>query len=227
MATQDTATPAEEPKERKFDRKRLLIVAAVVVVGVAALLWANRPEEPVATEREVEYFRIEFPDHRFSLELPGDWEVFEPEQADPQLVLVAGVSGTQNNLRIRVTPLPVPVSITDTTPDNEIAEFQAQFDQYIDQSEDVSEVIRRLRIKVDGVHGWSYLYTFNDPRSGQEGIHSHIFLLNENRMYVLVFQALPASAYGEMAGVFDKILTSMEFMNDSEVASPAPSPSAE
>lgn len=224
MATQDVTTPAEEPKKSKFDRNRLLIVLAVVVVGVGALLWANRDPDPVSTEREVEYFRIEFPDDRFAVKLPGDWEVFEPDREDPQIALVAGVSGTQNNVRVRVSPLPEPVTITDDTPDNIVAEFQAQFDRFIDQGDGVKEVIRRQRIKVDGVHGWQYLYTFTDTQTGKEGIHSHIFLLNGSRMYVIIFQALPSSSYGDMAGVFDDILTSWEFLTDEEVASPSPSP---
>ncbi|HEX2052382.1 MAG TPA: PsbP-related protein [Actinomycetota bacterium] len=223
MATQDTGIPADN-KARKFDRNRLLVVLAVVAVGIGIFLFANRSQEPAAKgEQEPEFFRIEFPDHRFSIRLPGDWEVFQPERQDPQIVLVAGVSGTQNNVRIRVSPLPQPVTITDTTPDSVVAEFQALFDGYIDQGEGVKEVIQRQRVKVDGLHGWQYLYTFTDTQTGEEGMHSHIFLLGGTRMYVIVFQALPTSNYGVMADTFDEIITSFEVMDSEQ---PTPSPSA-
>lgn len=222
MLAQDSDAPgeAEAPKP---DRKRLLIVLAVVIAAVAVLLYANRPAEPGTEEAaSVEYHRIEFPDHGFSVRLPGNWEVFEQAQEDPQIVMVAGVSGTQNNVRIRVSPLAEPVVIDEQTPDSVIAEFQAQFDRFIDQGDGVKEVLNRQRIRVNGVHGWQYLYTFTNEPTGQEGIHSHIFLLGGPRMYVFVFQALPAENYGELAGTFDEIISSFELLGSEPSPTPAP-----
>ncbi len=221
MVAQDSdAQP--KPEIRKPDRRRLVIVVVVVILAGAVLAYANRPTDSGTKEASVEYHRIEFPDHGFSIRLPGNWEVFDESQDDPQIVMVAGVSGTQNNVRIRVSPLPQPAVIDDSTPESVIAEFQAQFDAFIDRGEGVKEVLRRQRIKVNGVHGWQYLYTFTNQPSGQEGIHSHIFLLGGSRMYVLVFQALPAANYGELAGTFDEIISSFELLRPEASPSPAP-----
>ncbi len=221
MVAQDSDARVK-PEARKPDRRRLAIVVAVVIVAGAVLAYANRPTDSRTEEASVEYHRIEFPDHGFSLRLPGNWEVFDESQDDPQIVMVAGVSGTQNNVRIRVSPLPQPAVIDDSTPESVIAELQAQFDAFIDRGEGVKEVLRRQRIKVNGVHGWQYLYTFTDQPSGQEGIHSHIFLLGGSRMYVLVFQALPTASYGELAGTFDEIISSFELLRPETSPSPAP-----
>ena len=221
MVTQDSeAPPKAEPA--KPDRKRLLVVLAVVVIAAAVLFNANRPGTGSQPASENQFHRIEFPDHGFSIRLPGNWEIFNERQNDPQIVMVAGVSGTQNNVRIRVSPLPEPVVINDETPESVIAELQAQFDRFIDEGENVKEVLRRQRIRVNGVHGWQYLYTFTNEPSDQEGIHSHIFLLGGSRMYVLVFQALPTSAYGEIAGTFDEVFSSFELMRPETSPTPAP-----
>jgi len=221
VVTQDSeAPPKAEPA--KPDRKRLLVVLAVVVIAAAVLFNANRPGTGSQPASENQFHRIEFPDHGFSIRLPGNWEIFNERQNDPQIVMVAGVSGTQNNVRIRVSPLPEPVVINDETPESVIAELQAQFDRFIDEGENVKEVLRRQRIRVNGVHGWQYLYTFTNEPSDQEGIHSHIFLLGGSRMYVLVFQALPTSAYGEIAGTFDEVFSSFELMRPETSPTPAP-----
>lgn len=218
MVAQDGDAPVD-PQPSKPDRRRLFVVLAVVIVAAGVLLYANRSQPQAGEEEDGATFRIEYPTHGFAVRLPGNWEIYEQE--DPQIVLVAGVSGTQNNVRVRVSPLPNPVAITDDTPESVIAELQAQFDAFIDSGEGVKEVLRRQRIRVSGAHGWQYLYTFTDEATGQEGIHSHIFLLGGTRMYVLVFQALPTSAYGEMAGTFDQILTSFELLRSEASPSPA------
>jgi len=220
VAQDSEAPPKAEPA--KPDRKRLLIVLVVVVIAGAVLFYANRPDAGTPPTSETQFHRIEFPEHGFSIRLPGNWEIFNESQNDPQIVMVAGVSGTQNNVRIRVTPLPEPVVINNETPESVIAELQAQFDRFIDEGDSVKEVLRRQRIRVNDVHGWQYLYTFTNEPTNQEGIHSHIFLLGGSRMYVLVFQALPTSAYGDMAGTFDEIFSSFELMRPETTPTPAP-----
>lgn len=220
------ATDGDSPAPRKPDRKRLLIVLAVVVVGALVLFFSNRDDDTPAGEGEesAELVPIEDREAGYSLELPQNWQFFEQQQEDPQIRMVAGVSGTQNNLRVRAVPLPLPVVIDDATPDNVVAELQAQFDKYIDDGENVREVIQRQRVRINGVQGWWYLYSFNDSAGQEEGIHSHFFMLGGNQMYVLVFQVLPASNYGNYAGIFDEIISSFRLINPAASPSPSPSP---
>ena len=231
MVTNETDVPTESaPKggagPKKPDRKRLLLVLGVLIVAAVVLFLANQEDPPPATDEEesIDMATIEDREGGFSIKLPDNWQFFEQQQQDPQIRMVVGEPGTQNNLRIRISPLAEPVVIDNTTPDNVLAEFQAQFDKFIDDGENVREVLQRQRVNINGVHGWWYLYSFNDSRGQEEGIHSHFFLMAGDKMYVLVFQVLPTSNYQRYARTFDQIITSFRLLGD-EAASPSPSPS--
>jgi hypothetical protein len=213
----DVPPTSEAPKP---DRTRLLVVLAVVILGAGVFWFLNRSEEAATPEEETteDYATIEDPEAGFTIKLPRDWMFFEQEQADPAIRMVVGAPGTQNNLRMRVTPLEAPVVINSETPESVIAELQAQFDQYIDQGESVKEVLQRQRVNINGVQGWEYLYTFTDEPTGDEGVHSHFFLLGGERLYVLVFQVLPASNYEDYARTFDEIITSFQLIDGEEPA---------
>lgn len=214
--------PNAADKVRKPDRKRLLIVLAVLVVAALVLFFANRDDPaPAAKDDSTEMVPIVDRDDGFAIDLPANWIFLEQEQADPQIRMVVGDEATQNNLRLRVSPLPQPVVVNDDTPDTLVAELQAQFDQYIDSGENVRDVIQRQRVKINGVHGWWYLYTFNNAGGEEEGVHSHFFMLGGDKLYTLVFQVLPATAYEKYAATFDRIITSFEILDPE--ASPAPS----
>lgn len=229
MTQEDREEAPIETKSSSLDRKRLLAVAVVVIVGIATFVWfSNRSEDPVAEDSEEQDFaEVVFEQSNFSIELPGHWQFFEQQNPDPQIAMVAGAPGTQNNVRVRVSPLAEPVFITSSTPSDVIAELQAEFDKFIDDGPDVVEVLRRQRVRIGSVQGWQYLYTFRDSVTGVEGVHSHIFLLGGPRLYVLVFQALPTENFAELAGTFDQIVASFKLLNEPSPAAGGPSPEAE
>jgi hypothetical protein len=217
--------PQSADKIRKPDRKRLLLVLAVVVAAAVVLFLANRDEPaPAAKDDSVEMFSIEDRDDGFAIDLPGNWVFLEQERVDPQIRMVVGEQGTQNNLRVRVSPLPQPVVVNDDTPDTVVAQLQGQFDQYINTGENVRDVMQRSRVKINGVHGWWYLYSFNNAGGEEEGVHSHFFMLGGDKLYTLVFQVLPASGYPKYAATFDKMISSFEILNPGSAASPEASP---
>jgi hypothetical protein len=235
VVTEEHSDVPPTPEAPKPDRTRLLVVLAVVILGAGIFWFLNSSEDdPAAPDGETEeYATIEDPEAGFSIKLPQNWQFFEQEQTDPEIRMVAGAPGTQNNLRVRVSPLPSPVVIDADTPDNVIAELQGQFDQYIDQGEAVKEVLQRQRVNINGVQGWEYLYTFTNEPSSEEGVHSHFFLLGGDRLYVLVFQVLPSSSYEDYARTFDEIITSFQLIDEDQpadteepAASPSPSPSS-
>jgi hypothetical protein len=233
VATKETDLPGDSaPKEPKkprkaADRQRLVVVLGVLIVAGGIFFLANR-EDPAAVDdgKAAEDDFATFTDREagFSVKLPRNWQFFEQQQRDPQIRFVAGPPGApQNNLRVRVSPLAQPVVIDRNTPDTVLAEFQAQFDKYIDDGENVREVLQRRRVNINGVEGWWYLYSFNDNAGNEEGLHSHFFLLGGNKMFVIVFQALPTAAYEDYAKLFDEIITSFTIL-EPQAASPAESP---
>ena len=234
MVTKETDVPSdsasEEPKKprKAGDRQRLIVVLGVVIVAAGIFYLANRDDPATVGDgetEEVDFATIDDREGGFSIKLPRNWQFFEQQQEDPQIRFVAGAPGTQNNVRVRVSPLSQPVVIDSTTPDNVLAEFQAQFDKYIDDGENVREVLQRKRVNINGLEGWWYLYSFNDSVGNEEGIHSHFFLMGGDKLYVLVFQALPTPAYETNAKLFDQIITSFRLLEPEE-ASPAASAAA-
>lgn len=219
----DSAPPEPGKPKKAADRTRLLVVLGVVVVAAVVFFLANRNEdpEPAAKGGGVEFVNVEDREGRYTIDLPTTWQLFEQQQEDPQIRMVVGEPGTQNNLRVRVSPLPQPVVINQNTPDTVLAELQAQFDKYIDDGQNVREVIQRQRVNINGLQGWWYLYSFNDDAGNEEGFHSHFFLLGGDALYVLVFQTLPASDYPKYASTFDKMIASFKLLPD---RAPSPSP---
>lgn len=229
MTEEDLGDAPAEKKPSKPDRRQLLAVVVVAIVGIAVFVWlSGRSENSVAEEPEgQDYAEVVFREANFSIELPGHWQFFEQRNPDPEIAMVAGEPGTQNNVRVRVSPLAEPVFITSTTPGEVVAEFQAEFDRFIDEGPEVVEVLRRQRVRIGSVQGWQYLYTFQDSVTGSEGVHSHLFLLGGPRLYVIVFQALPTENFAELAGTFDHIVASFKLLNEpSAAASPSPEPEA-
>jgi hypothetical protein len=61
-------------------------------------------------------------------------------------------------------------------------------------------------VRQAGLPGYFYFYSFKDPASGQEGVHSHYFLFKGPTMISFVFQALPKDDFQRLANVFDEVI---------------------
>lgn len=213
-------------RNTRLRRLAVGLVAAAVALGTLALYArAESGKRKSAASRQQSYIRFEDREAGFALSYPRSWRRLEANTGglDPQVRLLVGRLGTDNNLRVRVIPLQAPVVINDQTPAEDIAALQAELDKFIDQGQDVREVIRRDRVTVNGVPGWWYLYSFNDKETKKQGIHSHFFLFGTRNLYILVFQALPVSQYELIAGTFDRILQSFTVLEQKQTP-PASSP---
>lgn len=190
------------------------LIAAVVGFGALALYAQAESGRRKSAASQQSFVRFEDRESGFALSYPRIWRRLEERAVDldPQVRLLVGRLGTDNNLRVRVIPLQVPVVINDQTPAEDMAALQAELDKLIDQGQDVGRVIKRDRVTVNGVPGWWYLYTFNDKETKKQGIHSHFFLFGGRNLYILVFQALPVGQYDTLAGTFDRILQSFTLL---------------
>ena len=63
-----------------------------------------------------------------------------------------------------------------------------------------------------GLPGYFYFYSFKDPASGQEGVHSHYFLFKGSTMISFVFQALPKDDFQRLANLFDAVIGSFRVL---------------
>jgi hypothetical protein len=95
-----------------------------------------------------------------------------------------------------------------TTPEN-LANIKSVTDGSV-ASEPTTRVLKTDAITLNGLIGYYYLYTFKDRPSGLDGVHAHYFLFKGQRMYSIVFQALPAESFSQLAGLFDQMAESFK-----------------
>jgi hypothetical protein len=63
-----------------------------------------------------------------------------------------------------------------------------------------------------GLPGYVYFYSFKDPGTGQEGVHSHYFLFKGSTLISVVFQALPSDTFRALAPTFDQVIGSFRVL---------------
>lgn len=222
----------------KLSRKRLGVVAGTVVAAVAVLALATvagqqymnpdriasptsddqssstettensrngssssgKPPQDTRAARE-DLVEFESSEGGFAISYPEDWERIETPQDSP--VKLVATPDDKNSLKVSVTDLGFTVG-----PKELPGMRQYTTSRIEDSGKDVDIVAGPSQVKLDGLPGHVFVYTFTDPDSGETGVHSHYFLFDGDRMFTLVFQALPEARYEELAPLFDAVAES-------------------
>ncbi|MDQ3154690.1 MAG: photosystem II reaction center PsbP family protein [Actinomycetota bacterium] len=193
------------------------MLAVVVVVPVAAGLavFASvagqrllTPDETPATavrDPDTPPGLTEFrsPEAGFAVSYPAGWQRLQV--ADPQVALVAA-RDQQVSLLVRVAELDVAVGL------QELPAARQLTDQIVMANESVELLAEPQPIELAGLPGYFYFYSFQDPGTGQRGVHSHFFVFNGQTLFTLVFQALPTEQFPAAAPTFDQITASFRIL---------------
>lgn len=137
------------------------------------------------------------PETGVQIAYPEDWDRFEVPD-DEQVRLLASPNGRDSFL-VRVVDLDVEVDADDG------ALMRAVADGIVTADESVELLAEPRQIDLAGLPGLFYFYSFEDEETGDRGAHSHYFLFRGETLFTLVFQALPADGFPELAPVFDQI----------------------
>lgn len=231
IGDEDNATDARTVKVGKAERKRLFgmskrerwsgkrllwtiggVLAVVVLLIGGFLTWqlinsdskavtqvagaqiAPDPKNPaLATFNDTETgFRMSF---------PAAWGTQRTGSADVRLV--AGPGGG-NLMSVRVVTLdtgsagpPTPISLK----------------PYLDTivNEPGVTMLQQTQVTISNIPGWNYVYTFKDTTTNTQGVHTQFFLIRGNRLYSIVFQALPQSDFSTLAPVYQQVIGSLQF----------------
>lgn len=205
-------------------KRLLLALGAVLLVSVVFLFFSrNQQDEPESDEPQLVEHRDE--EGEFSVSYPRQWRRVGQENEDPFERLLVAPPGTDDSLSVKVVPLPGRVVIDEDTPQEDIEALQASLDQLIDQLPGLEEILQRSRLVVNGTPGWYYVYRFRD---GEEvGIHFRYFLFEDDKEYIVTFQAFPEDRYFDLAPVWDRILGTFNFKLFEATPSPGDSPGVE
>lgn len=180
-------------------------VGGGLLPGTAGPSEATPSPEPTTADGGEPAGFVEFRDREagFSLAYPEDWERIEHE--DPQVRLLA-TPNRRDSLLVRLIDLEADVEVTEA----DLPAFREYTDRVVGGGEGVEILDEPVAIELGGLPGLYYLYTFEDPQSGEQGVHSHYFLFDGRMVISIVMQALPTDRFAALAPTFKAIVDSFE-----------------
>lgn len=169
--------------------------------GVALLGSREKPEEPAGSRQIRGYGTLRHTTSGFSIQYPRNWEQFDPSDPPREVPLLAGPGGDDFVL-VRLCRLPEEI------PGEAVPALRPGFDSIIQRGG--PNILEQKQITLNRLPGFHYLYTFQDEKTQQQGVHSHYFLVDKSVVIQLVFQALPVDDFKGLSGTFDKIANSFQ-----------------
>lgn len=190
------------------------VVAGAVLVGGAFLAGKSFVAAPkqstTTTTATAKPPLVEFRDDKagWAISYPRAWNRFEPKDANIALVASerAAEQNTGGSILARVVTLGGPVT------DANLAEAKEKVTDLVVTGEGIRNITDPAVIHQAGLPGWFYFYSFKDPASGQEGVHSHYFLFKGSTMISFVFQALPKDDFQRLASLYDAVIGSFRVL---------------
>ena len=200
-----------------------IVVAGVVLAGGAFLAgksMVDKPKKPaasqsqttvttVATASSAASALVEFRDDKagWAISVPKDWSRLQPKDADIALVVSEkpAEQNTGGSILARDLTLGGPVN------DGNLAAAKEVTDKIV-TGDGIQHITEPTVIHQSGLPGYFYFYSFKDPASGQEGVHSHYFLFKGSTMISFVFQALPKDDFQRLANLYDAVIGSFRVL---------------
>jgi len=188
------------------------VVALVLLVGGSFLAGqsmvdspkrpaANEPPRTTATSGTAEL--VEFRDDRngWAISYPKSWNRLQPKEAEVALVVseIPAEQNTGGSILARGLTLAAPVTEANLAAAKEVTDG-------IVTGDGIRHITEPKVVRQAGLPGYFYFYSFRDPASGQEGVHSHYFLFKGSTMISFVFQALPRDDFQRLAKLFDEVI---------------------
>jgi len=194
-----------------------IVVAGVALAGGAFLAgksMVDKPKKPVSSVSQTTATTsssalVEFRDDKagWAISVPKDWSRLQPKDADIALV-VSEKPAEQNaggSILARDLTLGGPVN------DGNLAAAKEVTDKIV-TGDGIQHITQPTVIHQAGLPGYFYFYSFKDPASGQEGVHSHYFLFKGQTMISFVFQALPKDDFQRLANLYDAVIGSFRVL---------------
>jgi len=198
------------------------VLGGALLVGAAALAGKSMVDSPKkATDKATTTTTttapstasgglVEFRDDKagWAISYPQKWNRLQSSQAD--VSLVASEKPPEVNaggsILARTVVLAAPVDEAKLPAAKEVT------DGIVLSGEGVQLLTETTIVHQGGLPGYFYFYTFKDPTTGREGVHTHYFLFKGSTMISFVFQALPKDDFQALAGLFDEVIGSFRVL---------------
>ena len=197
------------------------VVAGVVLAGGAFLAGKSMVDEPkssaasqtttpsATTAATAASGMVEFRDDKagWAISYPKAWNRLQPKDTDISLVVSEKPAelNTGGSILARDLTLAGPVN------DGNLAAAKEVTDKIV-AGDGIQHITEPTVVRQAGLPGYFYFYSFKDPASGQEGVHSHYFLFKGSTMISFVFQALPKDDFQRLATLYDEVIASFKVL---------------
>ena len=191
------------------------VAGGALAVGVAVIAGRGAVDPPkkaaaskgaVTTSSTPSGELVEFRDQKagWAISYPKSWNRLQSPDADVVLVVSENPLelNTGGSILARDLILGAPVDESKLPAAKEVT------DKIVTGGEGIRLLAEPAVVNQGGLPGYFYFYSFKDPTTGQEGVHSHYFLFKGSTMISFVFQALPKEKFQALAHLYDEVIGS-------------------
>jgi hypothetical protein len=197
-ATDDDDSAADGTAGGRSPVKAIALLVGVVIVGLGAFFLLKDDKDsasPSTTSTTVasnEVVALQDAEAGFTIEVPKSWTSLRDADGEERVLLSAG---GQNYFQLKVRTV-------------DPATVSAEVDSALSGLEMITEP---QSVTLSGQPATLYLYyTPVTESSPVKGVHVHYFLLKTDRLWSLVFQALPSESLNDLVPVFDQVAKSFK-----------------
>jgi hypothetical protein len=184
----------------------VLVVGIAVVAGRRSVDSSKKATRALATTTStVPANLVEFRDDKvgWAISYPKTWNRLQSQDAD--IVLV--VSEKPPELNTGGSILARDLTLAAAVDEAKLPAAKEVTDKAVNV-EGIQQLAQPTVVHQGGLPGYVYFYSFKDPTTGQEGVHTHYFLFRGSTMISFVFQALPKENFQGLAHLYDEVISS-------------------
>jgi hypothetical protein len=195
---EDTTADVSAAKAGRSRRRRWpwIVLVAICVAGCGVTAWVtlhrSAQSAPPTAPRASGFVTYTDTAKHYRISYPRGWQ--RTTEADGGLVL--HVNG-RDAVSVHEFVLAAQVNTQN------VSDMRSVTDAILSAPNAHLTVLESQVVRVGALSGLYYLYYF--PAGDQRGVHAHYFLFSGTRMYTLVFQALPAADFQQLAKTFDAV----------------------
>src|SRR5947209_14955206 len=190
------------------------VVGGALAVGIAVVAGRNSvgsPKKTVATQSTGSTAStapsadlVEFKDDKagWAISYPKAWNRLESKDADVALVVSEKPPDQNTGGSILARDLTLGAAVDEA----KLPAAKEVTDKIVTNGQGIQLLAQPTVIHQGGLPGYFYFYSFKDPATGQEGVHTHYFLFKGSTMISFVFQALPKENFSGLAHLYDQVI---------------------
>jgi|SRR5581483_1138637 len=153
---------------------------------------------------------VEFKDEKagWAISYPKAWNRLESKDSDVVLVVSEKPPAANTGGSILARDLTLGAAVDDS----KLPAAKEVTDKIVTTGQGIQLLAQPTVIHQAGLPGYFYFYSFKDPATGQEGVHTHYFLFKGSTMISFVFQALPKENFQGLAHLYDEVMASFRVL---------------